>query len=116
MIDSTQASVALYLPRTQWDYLRWLLAQGFDLDRYIRACDRRRRLLSASDLPKDVSLADFVSFATTRLERLHYCWHAERTNLVQPVFPHQMAKAIEKAERFFAKSGPRALSWPNTLT
>lgn len=110
-MDSTEACVRLYLPRAQWDYLRWLIAQGFDLDGFTKACDHRRReMVEPGEMVEpDVHFADFVSAATDRLQRLHYQRHLDGTHLVQPVFPHQMQDAIDKAEAFFRRSGPNPM-------
>lgn len=101
VIDSTHASVSVYMPKQQWDYLRWLMAQGFDLNRFTRRLDRRRRAIPEKDIP----FAEFLSFATDRLHDLHYVHHDERDNVSQPVFPHQIDTAIAKTEAFFRKSG-----------
>ncbi|MEL6479028.1 MAG: hypothetical protein AAFR17_17000 [Pseudomonadota bacterium] len=107
MIDSTYALVRLYLPKGQWAYLGWLMSQGFDLDRFTKACDRRRRALT----DREISLADFVMMATDRLHQLQYRYHAERTNLAQPVFRHQLIEAIRKTEDYFLHSGTSPMRW-----
>ncbi|MEM9046711.1 MAG: hypothetical protein AAGC81_18680 [Pseudomonadota bacterium] len=58
-----------------------------------------------------MGFADFVSVATDRLHQLHYRSHADGTHLAQPVFPHQMRLAIDKAEAFFQRSGPDPMRW-----
>lgn len=107
-MDSLGTSIRLYLPRAQWNYLRWLIAQGFDLDGFTKACDHRRReMVEPGEMVEpDVHFADFVSVATYRLQRLHYQRYPDGTHLVQPVFPHQMQDAIDKAAAFFQASGP----------
>ncbi|MEL7444333.1 MAG: hypothetical protein AAGK02_00795 [Pseudomonadota bacterium] len=112
VIDSTYASVQLYLPELQWDYLRWLMSQGFDLHRFTKSCDRRRRaIIDCAMTDQHIGLSDFISFATDRLHQLHYAHHAEDQNLVQPVFHHQISQAIDKAEVFFRNSGARPMRW-----
>lgn len=112
VIDSTYASVRLYLPERQWDYLRWLMSQGFDLHRFTKSCDRRRREITESaTTDREISFSDFISFATDRLHQLHYAHHTEDQNLVQPVFRHQMTQAIDKAEVFFRNSGAHPMRW-----
>lgn len=99
--DSNGRQVPLFLPKHQWDYLRWLPTQKFDTDRFIYLCDTRRRGIVGKQIP----LSDFVSFATEMLFRMHYAPYEERTNLTQPVLPGQMIAALTKAEKFFRNSG-----------
>ena len=35
--DSRSRLIRLYLPKRQWDYLCWLMSQGFDIDRFVCA-------------------------------------------------------------------------------
>lgn len=107
VIDSTGTTVSLYLPKRQWDYLRWLLSQGFDLAAYTRTCDHRRQTLA----DRTVSLADFVSFATDRLHRLHDHCQTDCRCVVQPVFPSQIEQALDKTEAYFRRSGPDPMRW-----
>ncbi|MEO0995486.1 MAG: hypothetical protein AAFX62_17005 [Pseudomonadota bacterium] len=110
--DASGATVGLYLPQGQWDYLGWLTAQGFDLDRFTQACDARRGALNAGSVTRpQIPFGAFVMVTTDRLHQLQYRPHVDRANLVQPVFPNQATAAIEKAARYFESSGPDALAW-----
>jgi hypothetical protein len=107
VVTHSGAFVRVYLPKTHWAYLIWLKSQGVDLDLFTRACDQRRMTIDGGRVP----LADFLEFATDRLAQLHRPRFEDRTNLVSPAFPHQLASAITKAEAYFRKSGPNAMRW-----
>ncbi len=106
-MNANGAIVELFLPKRQWDYLRWLISQGFDLNQFTKTCDQHRIALDGNDIP----FSDYVSFAVDRLHRLHYRQHADGDNLVQPVFPDQIAAAIAKADAYFRKSGSNPMRW-----